>query len=168
MYVCILLSALLITACSPYGIQGNPNLDTNDATSEEIAAMENIKTFSKTVAEFEKSIVNNDNQMVLIKTESGFNTKDNAIQLTYDSTDEKKNLADLFLFVDESKDDFPDIEEEFTAFLKIVFQSLEISYDISELIDNLKGNDFLGMNTDDVSIEITNNSANIQLAIIPK
>ncbi|WP_057911516.1 hypothetical protein [Peribacillus muralis] len=170
-YACLILCVLLLTACSPYGITGNPDpQDASDteSTPEEIAAMENPITFSITVEEFEKAIVNNDNQRLLIKTESGFNTKDKTIQLTYDSTDEKKNLADLFLFVEESKEDFPTIEKKFTAVLEVIFQSLEASYDISELKANLKGNDFLGMDTDDVSVSITNNSTNIQLAIIPK
>lgn len=168
-YACLILGILLLTACSPYGITGNPeDASDTESTPEEITAMENPPTFSITVEEFEKEIVNNDNQRLLIKTESGFNTKDNKIQLTYDLTDEKKKLADLFLFVEESKEDFPTIEKKFTAVLEVIFQSLDVSYDISELKANLKGNDFLGMDTDDVSVSITNNSTNIQLAIIPK
>ncbi|MCK1991751.1 hypothetical protein GW626_15480 [Peribacillus muralis] len=170
-YACLILCVLLLTACSPYGITGNPDpQDSSDteSTPEEIAAMENPKTFSITVEEFEKAIVNNDNQRLLIKTESGFNTKDKTIHLTYGSTEEKNYLLDLYLFVDESKEDFQDIEDKFTAVLEIIFHSLEVSYDISELKANLKGNDSLGMDTDDVLIEITNNSTNIQLVIIPK
>ncbi|MGE7877333.1 hypothetical protein [Peribacillus muralis] len=53
-------------------------------------------------------------------------------------------------------------------FIEVIFQSLDVSYNISELKANLKGTDFMGMNTGDVSVSITNNSTNIQMVIIPK
>ncbi|MBD8007615.1 hypothetical protein [Bacillus norwichensis] len=170
LYIC--MGMLFLTACSPYGLTGGPDSDSDDSepTPEEIAAIENMKTFSLTIEQFEKNMQTQSNDAVLNETEMGYETKDHLIKIDYkdDSTDANDPLTYIYILIDQPSAKFTNIEKECIATLEMLFASLEVSYDVNQLVTSVKENKIEAMNTEDVMVELTNNSANIQMTISPK
>lgn len=168
----IFMSLLFLTSCSPYGLTGDPNSDSNDseATPEEIAEMENMKTFSITLEQFEKNMQTQNNDVLLNETEIGYVTKDHLIQINYksDSADKNEALTYIYILIDQPSAEFTNIEQECIATLEKLFTSLDVSYDVNELVTSVKENKIEAMDTEDVMVELTNNSTNIQMTISPK
>jgi hypothetical protein len=168
----ISLCLLFLTACAPYGLTGNPNEDVNDseATPEELEALENMKTFAVTIEQFEKNIESQNKDDVFNITETGYETKNHLIQIDYkDETRDKSSfLTDIYLFIDHPGAEFTNIEKEFSSILELTLTSLEVSYDMNELITSVKENKGEAMGTEDVFIELANTKENIQLIVSPK
>lgn len=168
----IFIGMLFLIACSPYGLTGGPNSDSDDseATPEEIAEMENMKTFSITLDQFEKNMQTQNNDALLNEKEMGYVSKDHLIQIDYksDSTDKNEPLSHIYISIDQPSAEFTNIEQECTTILEMLFTSLEVPYDVNELVASVKENKIEAMNTEDVMVELTNNSTNIQMTVIPK
>lgn len=166
----ILMGILFLTACSPYGLTGNPNsnADEGKSTPEEIAAMEGMDTFPITLEEFEKNMQKQNNDAVLNVTEEGFITKDRSIQIDY-----KGNLASndpltfIYILINKPSPEFSNVQKDFIKIIEMVFISLNVSYDLNELITSINENKIEIMSTDDVKVELTNYNENIQMIISP-
>lgn len=169
----IILSVVFLTACSPYGINGEPeelHFDSNSSTPEELEALENMKTFSITIDNFEANMEIQNNKTLLNVTETGYITKDQLIQIDYkhDLDDKNEPLTYIYILINQSGESFPSIEKECIETLGMLFTSLEVSYDLNELVRNVKENKIAVMDTEDVMVELTDNVKTIQMVISPK
>lgn len=166
----ILMGMLLLTACSPYGLTGNPNPNSDDgeSTPEEIAKMEEMDTFSTTIEQFEKNMQVQNKDAVLTETETGYVTKDHLIQIDYKGDSARNEpLTYMYILINQPGPEFSHVQKEFAEIIEMIFTSLNVSYDLNDLIKSIKENKPEIMNTEDVKVELTNYNENIQMIISP-
>lgn len=168
-----MISTLFLMACTPYGITGGPeNLDSDDSdtTQEELEVMENPKIFSITIENFEKNMERKNSSSLLSGTESGYITKNKLIEIDYkgEASDKSEPMSQLYILINQSGKNFDSIEKESTEILDMLFSSLEVSYDLEEVLINIKNDKITLMETEDISLELTDNTQTIQMIITPK
>lgn len=168
-----IVSTLFLNACTPYGITGGPenrDSDDNGTTQEELEVMENPKTFSITIENFEENMQQKNSSALLSSTESGYITNNKLIGIDYkgEASDKNKPMSQLYILINQPGKTFDSIEKECMEILDMLFSSLEVSYDLDELLINIKNDKIILMDTEDVSVELTDNTQTIQMIIMPK
>lgn len=164
---------MILTACSPYGLQENPNQksdENNNSTADELSAMDSMEEFPVTIGEFEEKIQLQNEDHLLIETDSGYTMKDDWIQIDYknESSDKSEPIMYIYIFINQENKKFNLLEKEFSQISERIFTSLDVTYDVDELVKSIYENKIDAMHTEDTVVELTNNSENIQMIISPK
>jgi len=172
-YCLVVVGTLLLTACAPYGVEGNPHntstteQNSDDQTDESLA---NLKTFPITIGEFERHVQKNDVSKFLSETETGYETGKQIMIIEYKNNRSKENdkLGNINILINQPGKKLSEIEDDVLRLFEILFTSMNVSYEPEKLMTNIKANQINLLSSEEMALELTNYVDDIQLIIEPK
>jgi len=163
---------ILLAGCGAYGLTGNPNKSNQkneeESHSDEIEIMNNVKQFKVTIQSFETNLKEKDFYENLKETELGFISKDKLFKIDYKNPSSKQDeyLTNVYMIINEPYDNFDKIENNFRLFWNSIIASLEVPYDVEDVIMKIKEKHSGQIDNSEVlSVELTGANENIQIIL---